>query len=84
MMYPTAGAGTIILICVLLLACGFAAGFIIAKAFASLKPRKRMVRGFDTPAQMVSRRDVSLEEYAKNSAKHSSDGQSAVSGFSRQ
>lgn len=45
MMYPTAGAGTIILICVLLLACGFAAGFIIAKAFASLKPRKRMVRG---------------------------------------
>lgn len=65
MMYPTAGAGTIILICVLLLACGFAAGFIIAKAFASLKPRKRMVRGFDTPAQMVSRRDVPLEEYAK-------------------
>lgn len=84
MMYPTANAGTVIFICAMLFVLGFIFGFLITKASTlSFKRIKKKVRGFDTPAQMVSRRDVSLEEYIKNSSKHTSDGKSAMDDFKR-
>lgn len=81
-MYPIANTGTIILVCIMLFALSFAISAIFAKVFIHARKKKeKKLCGFDIPAQMISRRDVPLEEYVKNSTKHTSDGTSAIDNF---